>query len=608
MNARQFRTLNELFLKAVEKHDKPDCFMFKSGAQYRGLSSREALRRVAALAAVLESLGVKRGDRVAIFSDNRVEWALTDYALLGLGAIVVPLYVTLAEPEVEYVLRDSEAVGVVVSTDARLRKVLAVRPRLPQLRFVLTIDCVKASGLETIRWEELVEGAWQEGPARVEWFRARALEADPQHVATIIYTSGTMGHLKGVILTHANIASNVEACLELFPLGPGDVGMSLLPLSHVFERMVDYFYMWQGASIAYAEDYESLARNLLEVRPSIMAVVPRVLERIRDKVMAAVRQSSKLRQKLFRWALGVGYRAIPLRLANRRLPFALHFQHLLADRLVLAKVRARTGGRIKYLISGAAPLSPELARFFHALGLAVYEGYGLTETSPVVSVNYPGHIKLGTAGPPIPGVEVKLGEEAEDPEGRVGREVLVRGPNVTPGYYKLDEENRQSFTEGWFRTGDLGTLDADGYLSITGRKKNLFKTSGGKFISPERLESMCGTNPFISQIMIVGEEREFVGALVVPNFEALELYARQRGIAWQTRDELVARPEIHAFMERQVHEATHGVPRYEKIRSIALVPREFSVATGELSATLKIKRRVVMEKYRHLIEQMYRSR
>jgi len=605
MGSSEFKTLNELFLQAVAQHSKPDCLLSKSGGRYQGLSSQEALRKVAALAAVLARLEVGRGDRVAILAENRVEWALTDYALLGLGAAPVPIYTTLLEPDIEYILRDSGAKGIVVATDLQLQKIVNVRPQLPDLKFVLTLDCARREEAGAECWQSSVALELGKAGNWVESFRAQALAAQPEDIATILYTSGTMGRPKGVILTHANIVSNVLECQKLFRLTPRDASISLLPLSHILERTLDYLCFSAGVSIAYAENLDSLPLNLREVRPTLMGVVPRVLEKIHDRVMEVVRSAPRARQKIFYWALGVGKQAFPYRLKGRPLPLALRVKHAIADALIFSKVREQLGGRVAILASGAAPLARELAEFFYAMGLPVYEGYGLTETSPVIAITYPGHVKLGTVGPVIAGTEVKFGEESPDPDGGTGREILVRGPNVSPGYYHLEEENRAAFTDGWFHTGDLGALDEEGNLRITGRKKNLFKTSGGKYVSPERLENLFQSHPYVHQIVVLGDGRKFVGALMAPNYARLEAHARARNLAFQSREELVAHPEIHSFMQQLVDETTRWLPPHERIRQIVLLPHELTMAAGELSPTLKVKRRVVEEKYRDAIEEMF---
>jgi long-chain acyl-CoA synthetase len=605
MEPSHFHTLSELFLKAAETHAKPDAFLTKQNGRYQGLSSAEALRQTAALALALDRLGIRRGDRLALISENRVEWALADYAALGFGAIDVPIYPTLPAADVEYILQDSGSRGVIVSTAEQLQKVLEVRCRLPELRFIIAMESQGNPEAGVLPWQSVIHEQLQHTPNPEEKFRALALQARPDDTATILYTSGTTGRPKGVVLTHANIASNVQACSPLFHFDPSDRIVSFLPLSHIFERMLEYFTFWSGASIAYAESFEKLPQNILEVRPTVLAVVPRVLEKVHGKILEAVRQSPPARQKLFHWAIGIGWQYSRRRLENQSIPLALRLKHEVADHLVASKVRARLGGKLRFMISGSAPLSRELAEFFYAVGLPVYEGYGLTETSPVISVNYPGAVKLGTVGRVIPGVEVKLGEEAAGSEGASGREILVRGPNVSPGYYH-PEENGEAFVDGWFRTGDLGTLDSEGYLKITGRKKNLFKTSGGKYISPEKLEGLFQGHPYVSQLMVLGDSRRFVAALIVPNFDRLEAYAREQGICWATRQELVTHPEICTFMQRQVDEACQGLAPFERIRQIALLPSEFTTDNGELSPSLKVRRFIVEERYRELIEEIYR--
>ena len=609
MDNSDFTTLNELFLKAIEKYNKPDCLLYKSDGQYRGISSREALRKAAALASALERLGARPGERIALLSENRPEWTLTDYAILGMRAITVPLYPTLLEPDLEYILRDSEAKGIVLATDVQLRKVLNIWGRLPALKFVLAMDCSNVAGTGANCWEGSIESelGWS-GPTLVEAFKAKALAARPGNTASLLYTSGTMGQPQGVILTHANLVSNIRSTAEVFPLSQSDVLISFLPLSHVFERMVEFFCFWKGVSIAYVESLDALPQNLLEVRPTVMAVVPRLLEKIQGRVMDAVRQAPASKRRLFHWAVKVGKQYAPFLLEGRTQPLGLRLKHALADRLICSRVREQLGGRVYILISGAAPLSKDLGEFFFALGLPVYEGYGLTETSPVISVNCPGRTKLGTVGPVIPRVEVKLSEEEVDPEGAVGREILVRGPSVTASYYHLDEVNRAAFVDGWLRTGDLGAFDSDGYLKITGRKKNLFKTTGGKYVAPEKLENLFQGHPYIYQIAVLGDGRKFVGALIVPEFTRLMAYARSQGISFQNRQELVANPDIQALIRQQVDEATCWLPRHEKIRRFILLPQEFSIASGELSLTLKVKRRVVEEKYRAQIEEMFSHR
>lgn len=603
-----FQTLNELFLSSVQRHAKPDALLFKNEGKYEGLSSVYALQKVAALAVALERLGIRRGDRVAILSENRVEWPLTDYALMGMAAVDVPIYPTLPAGDVEYILRDSDARAVVVSTAAQLDKIAEIRPRLPNLLFTVVMDRVITDVPDVYLWPHLIQEALSQTLDPERDFRTKALTALPQDIATILYTSGTMGQPKGVTLTHSNIVSNVHASESLFPFTPRDRALSFLPLCHIFERMLEYFLFSYGVSIAYAESVEKLPENLLEVRPTVMAVVPRVLEKLHGKILETVRQGSGLRQRLFHWAVRTGRLYSALRLSGRTPGLRLRLKRGIADKLAGAKIRSRLGGRIRFMISGSAPLARELAEFFFAVGLPVYEGYGLTETSPVISVNYPGAVRLGTVGRVLPGVQVKLGETSLGVEGGRGSEILVRGPNVSPGYFKQDDENRLAFVHGWFHTGDLGTLDDGGYLTITGRKKNLLKTSGGKYISPEKLEGLFQSHPLVAQILVLGDSRHFVGALIVPDFDRLAKYARERQIPFETREQLAADPTIRAWIQGQVDETCKELAPFERIRQIALLSREFTVDSGELSPSLKVRRFVVEERYRDVIEEIYSRR
>jgi long-chain acyl-CoA synthetase len=603
-----YETINQIFITVFSQRPKPDAFLTKVDGRYQPLSSAEALQQASALAAALVRLGVQRGDRVAILSENRLEWALTDYAILGLGAADVPIYSTQLEHDIEFILRDSGSKGIVVSSAAQLRKVAQVRPSLPDLQFIIVMDATDSPAPGVFQWHRLVGdelGRCTSPVDLVESFRSQAIAVRPDEIASIIYTSGTTGEPKGVVLLHSNIVANVRSCETLVNLNKDDVSICLLPLSHIYERMLDYTALWLGVSTAYPESFDALPQNMLEVRPTMLAVVPRVLEKINDRVMEKARNAPPARQKLFHWALKVCYQYFPYGIEGKTAPLGLRLKHAIADTLVCSKIRSGVGGRLRMIFSGAAPLSRDIAEFFFAVGLPVYEGYGLTETSPVISVNYPGAVRLGTVGRLLSGVEVKLGEESVDEENRHGREILVRGPNVSPGYYHLDEENQRVFADGWFHTGDLGNFDDDGFLVITGRKKNLFKTSGGKYVSPEKLENLFQGHPYVSQVVVLGEARHFVSALIVPNFERLETYARAMDIVCADRDSLVRDGRIQAFMQQQVDVTMAGLAQYERIHQIGLLAREFTIEAGELSPTQKVKRHVVAERYRDLIEEIY---
>lgn len=605
MTTLEFQTLGELFVRSVDRYQKEAAFLVKRQGSYLGVSSRQALRLAAGLAMKLAGMGLGPGDRLGLLAENRAEWALTDYAALALGVAIVPIYPTLLEGEIEYILRDSGCKGIVVSTEDQLRKIANIGPRLPDLGFTVIMDQPAAPG-GALSWHILAQEGASDAEAAERQFRERALAVTPGQVATIPYTSGTTGKPKGVVLTHSNIVSNILASRGIQDFTERDVGISFLPLSHIYERMIDYFCFSQGVTIAYAESLEALPQNLLEVRPTVLIVVPRVLERVYEKGRETARQKGKLAEKIFHWSVRVGRERVRRELAGRPAPLGLRLRHAVADRLVFSQVRARLGGRLRFMNSGSAPLGVDVAEFFFAAGIPIYEGYGLTETSPVIAVNRPGALRLGTVGQVIPGVEIRMGEEYVDEEGGKGREILVRGPNVASGYYRLEADTREAFVDGWFNTGDLGELDADGFLKITGRKKHLFKTSGGKYVAPEKLENLLQGHPEIAQVMTIGNARKFVSALIVPNYGRLENEARKRGIAFSSREELATHPALREWMQQRVDEALKDVAPYERIRQISLLPYEFSVDLGELSPTQKIRRHVVEERYKDLIDEMYR--
>lgn len=587
-------TLTKVFFGAVDRFHRPDAMRYKQGGQWRTLSHAEVEQRVTRLAAALAGLGIERGDRVALLSENRPEWAIADYAALGLGAADVPIYPTLPPNQIAYILNDCAAKAILVSSSEQLAKVLEIRGQVPSLEHVVVFD--DSGGAEgVLGFAELLERGRQEiERGGFADFRERALAVGRDDLATLIYTSGTTGDPKGVMLTHFNLASNVAAIHQhgvLDAVSPGDVALSFLPLSHVFERMVDYFYWDAGISIAYAESIDKVADNLLEVQPHLMVSVPRVFDKIYTRVMGA----TGLRKRLVLWAKRLGEAQVDELLAGRRPPES--FQHRLADKLVFSKLRARTGGRVKFFVSGGAPLSAEVAKFFFAAGLPVYEGYGLTETSPVLTVNKPGKVRLGTVGTPIPGVELRIDENGE---------ILARGPNIMKGYWNRPDATAEVIdAEGWFHTGDVGEFDADGFLKITDRIKNLIVTAGGKNIAPQPIENAAAMSPYISQVVMLGDKRAFPTMLVVPDFDNLNAWAREQGIDTSDRERLVREPRVHELLEREALGRLDGFARYEIPKKIAVVADEFSIETGELTPTMKVKRRVVEERYRDEIERMY---
>jgi long-chain acyl-CoA synthetase len=591
------RTLCDLFYHCVETHRKPDQLRYKKQGVWRGVSSEELRTTVEELSLGLRALGVERGDRVAILSENRPEWAYADLATLTAAAVDAPVYATLTPAQVLYILNDSESKVAFVSNAAQAAKVAQVRDKAPHLKHVIRMD------------EQAIEGTTSLAEVRALGRSALAQDKDavkkqaalarPEDLATLIYTSGTTGDPKGVMLLHSNLVSNVLGAMTAFKsLGPADTALSFLPLCHSFERMGGHYLMlYMGVTIAYAESFEKLADNMLEVQPTLMLSVPRLYEKIYARVLEKVAADAPMRQRIFQWGLAVGKRVFKHQLEGGAPPLGLRLQHALADALVFKKIRARTGGRLRLFISGGAPLAREINEFFGAAGLLILEGYGLTETSPVITVNTPAANKPGTVGPPIPGVEVKIAEDGE---------ILTRGPHVMKGYYRKPEATAEAIDkDGWFHTGDVGLLDPQGFLVITDRKKDILVTSGGKNIAPQPIENRLKTNQLFAEVVMIGNKRHFPAALVVPNFEPLEKWARERGLEAASREELIAKAEVVELYEKTIGELSSELAQFEKIKKITLLAREFTLEAGELTPTLKVKRRFVEQKYKELIDRMY---
>ena len=591
------RTLSDILTRLQSGPPKTALLRFKSQGSWRDISTGEFATTVRALLRGLESLGVRRGDRVAILSENRPEWTIFDHAALNLGAVVVPIYPTLLTEQARYILENSQACLLLASTGAQLAKILPVLGSLPNLKALVVID-PPAEGLPpaATAWAAVLregEALDRADPGRFDRERGAI---GPGDLASILYTSGTTGEPKGVMLTHANFVSNINATLSVIPFTSQDVALSLLPLTHVFERMVEFTYLAAGATIAYAESIEAAGQNIPEVHPTVVAGVPRLYEKIHARVMATVRASSPVRRQIFGLGLKVGRGRSRALLAGRRPSPLIRLLHPITDRLVFAPLREKMGGRIRFFISGSAPLALEIHEFFHAAGLRILEGYGLTETSPVVAVNRLDRARLGTVGPVVPGVEVRIAPDGE---------ILVRGPNVMKGYFRNDEATREVMRDGWFATGDIGILDEDGFLKITDRKKEVLKTSGGKMVAPQPIENLLKTDPFISNAVLIGDRRRFISALIVPNPELLESYARRKQIDLSRVEDLIAHPLVLDLFRRRVEAKMAGLPSYETIKKFRLLPRDLTQEAGELTPTLKVKRRVIEQKFAGLIESMY---
>jgi long-chain acyl-CoA synthetase len=535
---------------------------------------------------MLESWGIRKGDRVAILSENRPEWTITDFAALALGAVTVPIYSTQTADQTAFVLNDSGTRVIAVSTKSQLEKVLTIQRHTPVER-IMVMDAVETA--HAVHMQELM----LRGPADADAeFDSRSQSITPDDLATIIYTSGTTGTPKGVMLTHGNMATNIACSMEAFGFGEKDeVSVSFLPLSHVTARHVDFALLYRGVVLAYCPDISQLAQALTEVRPNIFIAVPRVYEKIRQQVILKTVGFPK--NAIYRWALSVG-RAHRNEILIGKRPTSPSWK--IADRLVFSKVRVGMGGNAEEFISGGAPLGRELAEWYADIGIPIHEGYGLTETSPVIAVNTPAAHKLGTVGKPLANVEVRIADDGE---------VLARGPSIFSGYWHRPDETRSVFVDGWFKTGDIGNLDNDGYLSITDRKKDLIKTSGGKFIAPQPIENSLKLNPLIGTAVVIGDRRKFPAVLISPHFPVLEDWAHANQIDFSSRQTLVANTKVQALYEGIIEELNSNLARFEKLKRVLLLPEEFSAADGTLTHTFKVRRRGIEDRYRSLIDEMY---
>jgi long-chain acyl-CoA synthetase len=590
------KTLAEAFLNTLKEYPKDDFMLSKKEGRYVPLSTQEFGERVKHLALGLRELGFAAGDRLSLIAENGPNWVITDFAVICSRGLTVPLYTTLPSEQIHYIVEDSDAKILVVSTLEQWKKIEPLRGRLPKVRHYILMTPEAPPGVLT--FDEVLATGRAAAEAKPRLFEEMTAAVKPDDEATIIYTSGTTGSPKGVILTHNNFLSNVQVCIEIIGFTSKDVVLSLLPLSHSLERMVTFVYLYVGATIGYAESVDTVAQNLLEIRPTVMVGVPRVFEKIYARVVDKVLAGSALKRKIFFWALKVGKTYGAKKLAGEPISGALRFKRNLAHKLVFHKIIEKTGGRIRFFVSGAAPLSKDIAEFFYGLGLIVLEGYGLTETSPVLSVNTLENIRFGTVGKPIPGVEIKIAPDGE---------ILARGPNIMKGYYKKEAETREAMEGGWFHTGDIGRFDKDGFLTITDRKKDLIVTSGGKNVAPQPIENLLKTNPYISSAVVLGDRQRFVSALIVPNFEKLEAYAKSNSIAFADRRELVANPQVVSFLLAEIDRATSGLAPYEKIKKIAVLERDFEIDKGEMTPSLKVRRRNVEERYKDVIAAMYQE-
>ncbi|MCP4901943.1 MAG: long-chain fatty acid--CoA ligase [bacterium] len=586
-------TLNELFLEIVDRRDDATAFLVKRDRAWRSLSYRWAFQEAKKTAFGLKSLGFERGGALAILAENRPEWATTDYGAMAAGHPLVPLYTTLIPSQIAYILNDAEAKVLFVSSMAHLRTVLSIREQITSLKqivvfyperlaedeFIISLNTLKSLG---------------DGHTDDE-YRELAARTREDDVATFVYTSGTTGNPKGVVLTHANFVAEFDAVRPAFEGGDDDMSISFLPLSHILQRVADSFSLLRGMTIAYAESLETLGENLREVKPTHIIAVPRVYEKIHSRIYEGVEKGPALKRRLFHWAIGVG-KAFRVAEATGSVPIGLAVKHGLADKLVFSKIRAATGGRLKFYVSTGAPLAAELGRFFHCVGIRILEAYGMTELTGAATANLPDNFKFGTVGKPGPGVELKIAEEGE---------ICIKGGIVMREYWKQPDATAETIdNDGWLHTGDVGHVDDAGFLHITDRIKELIVTAGGKNVAPQPLENALKSDKYINQAMIIGDTRNFISAIIVPDGEVLQAWAREHDILGEI-ETLCTDPTVNEMYQRVVSAKMEGFSRYEQVRKFTLVPEEFNQDRGELTPTLKLKRRVLLARYADVIEGMY---
>lgn len=592
-------TLVEFFFEAVERFETLPAFRHHAAGSWHDLSHAEALERVRAAASALRSTGLARGERAAILAENRPEWALADYACLASGVVDVPVYATLTPGQIRYILEDAGVRVVFVSDAEQLAKIQEIRGDLPALERVIVFDASAGTLPEgVVTWEAFLE----EGRAAALWddpgsFMEEALSARPEDLATILYTSGTTGNPKGVMLTHRNLSSNVLAASQVLLIDEKDVTLSFLPLSHVFQRMVDYLLFSKGCLIAYARSIETVPEDLRAIRPTIVVSVPRLYE----KVYAKVNSATGVKGTLVEWARGVGEQWAAAKLAGREPGPGVRLQYALANKLVFSKIKAGVGGNLRYFVSGGAPLAPDINRFFFASGVMILEGYGLTETSPVTNVNspidFPANFRIGTVGKPVASTEVRIAEDGE---------ILVRGPQIMKGYLNRPEDTAEVIDpDGWFQTGDVGEIDDDGFLRITDRKKDLIVTAGGKNVAPQPIENRLKKNRFVDQPVLVGDRERFITLLLVPDFEALESWARESGVSAPGRRELLADARVQKHLVQQMETELADLARYEMPKKLVLMDAPFTIEDGSLTPTQKVKRRIVQERLAERLREVY---
>ncbi len=588
-----------MFYKQAESNKGKVILKYKKEGKWIDIRWDEEKEYVESFALGLMKLGIGSGEKIAILSENRYEWYVSDLAIQSIGCIVVPIYATNTSEQIKYIMNNSESIAIIVSTPQQFDKVKSIKKDIPKLKYIVTLQEVASNSDNTMNFSSIL--ALGRSSELVSELKKRLSNISSEDIATIIYTSGTTGDPKGVMLTHRNLLSDAEATYEVIKseLGDGDIILSFLPLSHSFARTADYYvpiFHARGIQVL-AESLEKLSENLIEIKPTMFVSVPRVFEKVYGKVISQIEADKPMKRKIFYWAVSVGKQASSYLMDDKPMPFLLSIEHKLASVLVFEKIKRAVGGRLKFASSGGAPLPKELGEFFFALGIKIIEGYGLTETSPIITINPPNKFKFGTVGKPIPGCELKIAYDGE---------ILARGPMIMKGYYKKPEATKEVIDDnGWFHSEDIGFIDEEGYLHITDRKKDIIVTAGGKNIAPQPIENRLKMNRYIEEVVIIGDRKPYCVALIVPSFEVLEDMAKKEGIAYSSKEELLEHPRIKTVIDEAIAEVNRGLARYETIKKFALIPTLFTQETGELTPTLKVKRWAVEKKYKDIVEQLY---
>ena len=589
-------TINQMVQNTIQQHGSETALSHKVDKEYQDISYATLAERIKHFCLGLIELGLQKGDRVALLSENRPEWAITDLAILAGGGVTVPMFSTLTSAQVEYIVRDSGAKILCVSNERQLQKIKDWDENVPtSLQHIVIFDELEDDSVCTFNQV----GELGQGVENGDQVYQQASEAvTPDDLASIIYTSGTTGDPKGAMLTHSNFMSNIQAATGIVTLTPDDVFLSFLPLSHVFERMGGHYLpLSSGATIAYAESPFTIRQNMQEVRPTVMMSVPRVYEAMHERILNSVKEGSPTKQKIFHWSVGVGSKVSQAIQQKKKPSSMLSLKASIANKLVFEKLKAVTGGRLRFFVSGGAPLSKAIAEFFHAAGILILEGYGLTETSPVICVNRPDQWKFGTVGPMIPGIEMKIAEDGE---------ILSRGPHIMQGYFNKPSDTAEAIdADGWFYTGDIGEIDEEGFLTITDRKKNLLILSNGKNVAPQPIENQLKQSPYISEIMLLGDQRRTITALIVPNYDAIKEYAAEQQLEAEDMSALLQTQEVQRLIRGEINQYSSDFADFERVRMFTLMGKEFSEESGEMTPTLKLKRPVIMENHKAVIAQMY---